>query len=402
MRNEKGEIKKGLVLPGGGARGAYQVGVLKAIASLLPDSSLNPFPIISGTSAGAVNASVIAANTESFNNAIINLDNVWGNFKSKQVYKTDNITMLKSSIHWLISIVMGGHPFGTPKSLLDNSPLQKLLEKHINFSNIQKNIDADFLKAIAITAAGYSSECSTSFFQSADTINEWSRTRRRGLQCNLTIEHLMGSLAIPMIFPQVKINNEYFGDGAMRQATPLSTAIHLGADRILVIGVRNQQLESINKNIQAGYPSFADIAGYMLDTLFMDGLYSDLERLIRINQLIDAGHTGYLENSTHKIRAIDTMIINPTQSLTDIAQECRLAMPRSIRIILRGIGGKNKSGAGRLVSFLLFEKQYTKRLIELGYNDAMAVKGHLLNFINGEEVPRLIAPEWITTDLKIN
>ncbi|MEC9415735.1 MAG: patatin-like phospholipase family protein, partial [Pseudomonadota bacterium] len=138
-------INQALVLPGGGARGAYQVGVLKAIASLLPESSLNPFPIISGTSAGAVNASLIAANTESFNNGIIKLDNVWGNFKSKQVYKTDNITMLKSSIHWLISIVMGGHPFGAPKSLLDNSPLQELLEKHINFSNIQKNIDADFL-----------------------------------------------------------------------------------------------------------------------------------------------------------------------------------------------------------------------------------------------------------------
>ena len=391
----------GLVLPGGGARGAYQVGVLKAMASLSPDDLQNPFPVISGTSAGAVNASVIAANAESFNKAVSKLNNVWGNFQSHQVFKVNNLTMLKSSVHWLIAIVTGGYPFGFPKSLLDNSPLQKLLEEQINFSDIQKNIDANLLSALAITAAGYSSECSTSFFQSSKEIAEWSRTRRKGLRCNLTIEHLMGSLAIPMIFPQVKVNNEYFGDGAMRQATPLSTAIHLGADRILVIGVRNQKLESINNNSQADYPSFAHMAGYMLDTLFMDGLYSDLERLIRINQLIDSGHKDRGEKFVHKIRPIDTMVINPSKSLTDIAHECHLEMPRSIRIILKGLGGKDNS-ASRLISFLLFEKKYTKKLIELGYSDAMAVKEHILNFINGKEIPRLVAPDWIKADLKIN
>jgi len=374
----------GLVLPGGGARGAYQVGVLKAIASLAPKGSANPFPIISGTSAGAVNASVIAANAQSFDKAINKLDDVWGNFKSNQVYKTDNLTMLKSSLHWLISIVLGGYPFGAPKSLLDNTPLKKLLESHIDFTNIQKNIDKNLIRAIGITAAGYTSQCSTSFFQTSMRIDKWTRTRRRGVKCNVTIDHLMGSLAIPMIFPQIKINGEYFGDGAMRQSTPLSPAIHLGADRILVIGVRNQKIESINKNTQSDYPSFANISGYVLDTLFMDGLYSDLERLISVNKLIDSRGDIYSEGSNPKMRAIDTMIINPTKSLTDIAHESRLSMPRSIRIILRGISGKDNSSASRLLSFLLFEAQYTKKLIDLGYRDAMAVEKELSDFINGK------------------
>ena len=380
----------GLVLPGGGARGAYQVGVLKAIASLEPKDTVNPFPIISGTSAGAVNASVIAANAKSFNEAINKLDYVWGNFKSNQVYKTDNLTMLKSSLHWMISIILGGHPFGAPKSLLDNTPLQKLLEEHIDFIKIQKNIDEDSIKALAITSAGYSSQCSTSFFQSSSIIDQWERTRRKGVKCNLNINHLMASLAIPMIFPQIRINDEYFGDGAMRQSTPLSPVIHLGADRILVIGLRNQKIESTTKNIQLDYPSFANISGYILDTLFMDGLYSDHERLIRINELIDSRNNGSLETSNLKMRAIDTMIINPSKSLTDIAHECRLSMPRSIRIILRGISGKDKNSASRLVSFLLFEAKYTKKLIDLGFKDAMAVEKELSDFINGKDIPRLV------------
>ena len=167
-------IRIGLVLPGGGARGAYQVGVLKAVAALMPSDSLNPFQVISGTSAGAVNASVIAANTNVFGSAINKLEDVWSNFQSNQVYKTDNLTMIKSSMHWLFSIVMKGYLFGNPISLLDNSPLRELLVKHIRFSDIKKNLDAGQLQAISISAAGYSSQCSTSFFQSKEKIEELS------------------------------------------------------------------------------------------------------------------------------------------------------------------------------------------------------------------------------------
>ena len=388
-------IRIGLVLPGGGARGAYQVGVLKAVAALMPSDSLNPFQVISGTSAGAVNASVIAANTNVFGSAINKLEDVWSNFQSNQVYKTDNLTMIKRSMHWLFSIVMKGYLFGNPKSLLDNSPLRELLVKHIRFSNIQKNIDAGLLQAISISAAGYSSQCSTSFFQSKEKIEEWRRTRRKGVKTDLTIDHLMASIAIPMIFPQVKIDNEYFGDGAMRQATPLSTAIHLGADRILVIGVRGQDKISTQQNFTSSYPSFAHIAGYMLDTLFMDGLYSDLERLIRVNQLIDEARQKNSNKLKYKLRPIDTMIINPSQSISNVANQCYLSMPRSIRLILRGISEKSNNGVDRLISFLLFESQYTKRLIDLGYQDAITMQENLLKFVKGQEVPRIINSEKV-------
>ena len=385
----------GLVLPGGGARGAYQVGVLKGVAELLPSDCSNPFQVISGTSAGAVNASVIAANSNSFGIAIDELEGVWSNFQSNQVYKTDNLTMIRSSMHWLVSIVMRGYMFGNPKSLLDNSPLRELLTEHIRFSDIQRNIDAGLLQAISVTAAGYSSQCSTSFFQSNNIIEEWRRTRRKGVRADITIDHLMASIAIPMIFPQVRINNEYFGDGAMRQATPLSTAIHLGADRILVIGIRGHEEKLAHQNLTSSYPSFAHIAGYMLDTLFMDGLYSDLERLIRVNQLIDEARQKNSNKLKYKLRPIDTMIINPSQSISNVANQCYLSMPRSIRLILRGISEKSNNGVDRLISFLLFESQYTKRLIDLGYQDAITMQENLLKFVKGQEVPRIINSEKV-------
>ena len=290
-------VRTGLVLPGGGARGAFQVGVLKAIGDMLPHGSTNPFAVISGTSAGAINSVVLASRARRFRVAVAELNRVWGHFESRHVFKADNWTMFKSSMHWLSAIVLGGHFVGTPESLLDNSPLRALLARNVRFPRIQDAIDHGYLDAIAVTAAGYSSARSTSFFQATAGTQEWARTRRAGVQRTLSLDHLMASIAVPMIFPPVRIEGEYFGDGAMRQATPLSSAIHLGADRILVIGVRNEtgsedDEASDDPSADGGEankpPSFAQIAGYMLDTLFMDGLYSDLERMTRINQLIDS------------------------------------------------------------------------------------------------------------------
>ena len=403
MDIQSNTLRTGLVLPGGGARGAFQVGVLRAIADMLPHGSTNPFAVISGTSAGAINSVVLASRARRFRVAVAELNRVWGHFSCEHVFRTDNWTMLKSSLHWLSAIVLGGTLVGMPRSLLDNSPLRALLARNIRFPRIQDAIDHGYLDAVAVTAAGYSSARSTSFFQAASDSKQWKRTRRIGIRRTITLDHLMASIAVPMVFPPVYVEDEFFGDGAMRQATPLSSAIHLGADRILVIGVRNETGDPADAP-SAGKrpgppPSFAQIAGYMLDTLFMDGLYSDLERMTRINQLIDAVAPEHRGGALANMRPIDTMIVVPSKDLRMVAHEHLHEMPRSVRALLRGVGGKSDVGANRLVSFLLFEQGYTQALIKLGYDDAMAIRDQLLDFIGGAQVPRLFAPSWVSHDL---
>ncbi len=396
-----GPPKTALVLPGGGARGAFQVGVLKAVAELCPRGAVNPFGIISGTSAGAVNSIVLAAKARRFRVAVAELERVWSRFRCHHVYRTDNLAMLKSSLHWLAAIVLGGFLVGAPRSLLDNSPLRSLLSRNIRFPRIQDAIDNGWLDAIAVTAAGYGSARSTSFFQATHERQRWSRTRRAGVRSRLNLDHVMASIAVPMIFPPVRIDGEYFGDGAMRQATPLSPAVHLGADRILVVGVRNEVVDATPDPAgEPAFPSFAQIAGYMLDTLFMDGLYSDLERLARINQLIDTVPPEYRVGPMSSLRAIDTMVIVPSDDLRVMAHEHQRELPFALRMLLQGVGGRS-GGGNQLLSYLLFERAYTRELIELGYRDAMAVKDQLADFVNGAAVPRLFAPEWVKHDLDI-
>lgn len=397
MTNQSDSTNIALVLPGGGARGAFQVGVLKALAEILPKKSANPFSVISGTSAGAINSVVLASRAQHFRSAIAELEQVWAHFRCHQVYKTDHLTMLKSSVHWLLSIVLGGWLVGTPKALLDNAPLRELLSRNVHFPRIRVAIENGNLAAVAITAAGYESARSTSFFEGPDSLRDWVRTRRCGKRTHLNLDHLMASIAVPMIFPPQRIGNEFFGDGAMRQATPLSPAIHLGADRILVIGIRDETGEKIPTTLGPS-PSIAQIAGYMLDTLFMDGLYSDLERMTRINQLIDAVPAEHRRGALARVRPIDTMLVVPSEDLREIAFRHRRELPVALRALLRGISGKSPSG-NRLLSFLLFEKAYTRDLIALGYRDAMKVKDELQDFVSGAEVPRLFAPDWIKRDL---
>lgn len=389
--------KTALVLPGGGARGAFQVGVLKAIAELLPRTSRNPFRVISGTSVGAVSSVVLASKAGNFRSAVTELEYVWSHFRCEQVYKTDHLTMLKSSLHWLSSIVLGGWLVGTPKSLLDNAPLRELLSRNVHFPRIQTAIDNGYLDAIAVTAAGYGSARSKTFFEGVDGLRDWDRTRRLGKRTELGLDHIMASIAVPLIFAPQSIGYDYFGDGAMRQATPLSPAVHLGADRILVIGIRDETGEKEPTELGRP-PSFAQIAGYILDTLFMDGLYSDLERITRLNELIDSIPEQHRSGSLANFRPIDTMLVVPSKDLREIAFRHRRELPFAIRALLRGIGGKTPRES-KLLSFLLFERAFTRELIALGYHDAMKVKDQLLDFVSGAKVPRLYAPDWIKKDL---
>ena len=385
-----GDKKVGLVLPGGGARAAYQVGVLKAISEMLPKHSPSPFPIVSGTSAGAVNATVLASRAERFGVAVSRLGRVWGGFRSNQVFHTDAMTMLKSSAHWLAALVFGGLGVANPKSLLDNSPLRQLLAHYVDFTGIERSIAHGHLQALAITGSGYSSARSVTWFQGLQDLEPWSRARRLGRVEAITLDHVMASIAIPVIFPPVQIGYEYFGDGVIRQATPLSAAIHLGADRLLVIGVRNE-VPNPALTEAASFPSFGEIAGYMLDTLFMDSLYADLETLTRVNQLVQAAPEAAAQLPGGRLRPIHTLVIIPSEDILKIASRHAKEMPTAVRALLKGLGSGRKSGA-QLISYLLFEAKYTKDLMALGYRDGMEARDHLTRFIAGEEAVLLDAP----------
>ena len=361
------EKKIGLVLPGGGARAAYQVGVLKAISELIPDS--NPFSIISGTSAGAINASLLASRSQSLKEAVEVLSGVWCNFKTNKVYRTETTVMLKSIFQWLLTVSSGGVLAKNPKSLLDNSPLRQLLEDTINLEGIKNNIDQGNLDAFAITAASYSSKKSVTFFQSEEDDIDWERFLRVGVKTDILIDHLMASIALPLIFPAVKINNEYFGDGAMRQATPLSPAIRLGAEKLLII---NTDSKSPNNQLTDNqiYPSIGEVGGYMLDALFTGGLFSDLERLDRINQIIENSGNNSVQTSNKKMKHLDYCVISPSKDIKKIAKEHYKDVPYSVKLLMKGLGLKNREES-ELLSFLLFESSFTSSLIQLGFEDGM-------------------------------
>ncbi|NND55083.1 MAG: patatin-like phospholipase family protein [Gammaproteobacteria bacterium] len=384
MSGSANSCTNALVLPGGGARGAYQVGVLKAVAELLPRRAPSPFRILSGTSAGAINSVVLASRARLFHVGIAELEHVWRDFRSQHVFKTDAGTLSRNSLHWLLTLVTGGLGRQNPLALFDNDPLRQLLRQRINFDAIEKSIDSGYIDSVSVTAAGYSSARSVSFYQGAEHIAPWRRVRRIGRREDIDLEHLMASIAVPIVFPSVRLGQEYFGDGAMRQATPLSPAVHLGADRILVVGVRNETIDLPDPvGTEPTYPSLGRVAGYMLDALFMDGLSADLERMARINTMLGQLANPHIKGDEGELRTIEAFVMLPSEDVREIAARHLHEMPRGVRLLLSGLGAMNK-GDMQLVSYLLFESGFTRELIELGYRDAMEQRDELVTFLNGD------------------
>lgn len=364
-----------LILPGGGARGAYQAGVLKAIQEFSP-SGFNPFPVICGTSAGAINAAVLASHAHEYEIGVKRLEHFWSTMYCARVYRTDAWTVFKSAVQWALSLSLGGRMVENPRSLLNNEPLRQFLEKTIPFHGLETAIENGSLRGLTITASGYSCASAISFFQGQSDIEPWQRARRHGLPAKITVDHLLASAALPLLFPAVQIGNEYFGDGGMRMLAPLSPAIHLGAEKLLVITTRDEKPDPSPQQ-PVPYPTLAEIGGYLLDTIFMDTLNADLNRLNRINRTLEQLPDG--DSEAVGLNKIQSLVIRPSRDLREVTHEHMHEIPRAVRTLLRALGGWGRDW--RMASYLLFESPYCTELIRLGYQDGLNAREEIKNFL---------------------
>ena len=395
----------GLVLLGGGARAAYQAGVLKGVATVLREArrgmdpqlarARNPFPILVGTSAGAINATALACRADDFVAAVDYLVQVWEEFRAEQVYRADALGVLRSGARWLSLLSIGWMVRRSlklrPKSLLDNSPLRELLEELIDLNGVDRALQHGHLRALAVTASAYGSGRHVTFYQSRHAFPIPAKLQRVSVHARITHDHLMASSAIPFVFPAIPLEldsgaargAEHFGDGAMRQIAPISPAIHMGAERVLIVGAGQlggaATLSDVNP---AAYPSLAQIAGHALSTIFLDALSTDIERLERLNCLADQLNAE--QRHALRLKRVDSLVIAPSQRLDLLARDHAHALPPAVRALLEVLGAHGGSGAA-LASYLLFEGDYTRRLIELGCADTLARRDEVQAFLFDQE-----------------
>ena len=367
----------GLVMTGGGARGAYQAGVLKRIGELkgIGTNNGNPFPVIGGSSAGAVNGSALAAGSDDFSSTTHLLAEMWGGLKPSDIFRCDFVTQAHNSITWILDLSFGGFTGGGhARSLLDASPLRTFLNRHLNFDGIQENIRRGNLYALAISATNFNSGKSYIFVQGAKGHPMWQRIRRVTVATKITVDHVCASAAIPLIFEPVQLKvargTAFFGDGCARLQQPLSPVIRLGAKRIFAIGVRCENQQDLEVTLIQRSPSLAQVMGVLFNVIFLDHLATDLEHLERLNRLLENGHIVPHEvGGNETIRPLKTLVVTPSVPLSDVAEHHQKDMPYLIQYFVNSLG-RDVASCSDLMSYLLFASKYTQDLIDIGYHDA--------------------------------
>ncbi|MBV7316236.1 patatin-like phospholipase family protein [Shewanella sp. NIFS-20-20] len=365
----------GLVLGGGGARAAYQVGVLKAIVQLYPRNHGIPFTVICGTSAGAINGTAMASYASCFHLGVRKLEWVWRNMQTAHIYGASYRAVGHHLLKMMLRGLQNDNVIPDAGSLLDNEPLRHLLEKVIDFQRIDRNIQLGFLRAVSVETSCYNDASNYCFFQAQHQVANWQRHKRFGIRQRLYTEHLLASAAIPTLFPSIKIRKSYHGDGSIHQQAPLSSPIHLGADKLFVIN-----LESVHKEQAVSlphHPRLAGVAGHLLDSIFSDTLNTDLERLHRVNQTLSQIPTASRQSLS--LKPVETLVIKPSEDMSLIAAKYYLQMPKAVRTLLKVLG-VNQDSDSSILSYLLFEKEYTRQLVQLGYQDAMCQLDEIKHF----------------------
>lgn len=372
---------KALILSGGGARGAYQVGVLRAVGDIARDMKIkNPFHIYTGVSAGAINASFLAAGADDFPTQVENLVKLWSGLRAEQIFRTDIMSLGKIGFRWMGELSFGGITGSTPgRALLDTSPLEKLIKDHMDFERSQALVTEGQLTALGLTALDYLTSTAITFVQGREDLPDWARARRRSRKATIAPEHIMGSSAIPLLFPPVKIGSSYFGDGCVRNLAPMSPAIHLGASHLFVIGVRRMKtlLEGEPEADTPPPPSVARVLNVLMNSVLLDGIETDIERLNRINEFLNRLPEVIAEQVN--FRKVTSVWIHPIDDIGLQARTMSVRLPRLIRYLLKGLGPLDD--ASEIISYLLFDPQFCTHLIEMGHRDGLQKEREIRQFL---------------------